>query len=421
VSTVLAAPELRLHTVPWEGLARPGPLLAGALEQVLSGRPAERVLDGFLRAHRDLSATERQATAEAVFGVALWRRRLAWHAGGPAPAALLFVLLRDLGAVPEHLARAWSGLGSAPIPPSRPPPDEPALRFSFPDWLYDILVREVGADDAPLLAASLNLPGPITFRANTLRSSRDALQARLADEGVTTTPGTLTSTALHVSSPERPNVFGLPAWRSGAFEVQDEGSQLLGALVEGQPGEVLLDFCAGSGGKSLQLAAQLQNEGAVHAWDIDQPRLERLRARSLRAGATCIRLHRVKPPASLLAERVLVDAPCSELGALRRGPDLRFRLDPAALATFPPLQLELLTDAVRHLRPGGRLVYATCSLRSEENEQVALAFEGAHPHFTRALPPWVPEAVRTEQGFLRTFPHRHGTDGFFAAVWTLAP
>lgn len=401
-------------------------MLEEPLREVLSGQPAERVLDRFLRAHRELDATERQAVAEAVFGVGLWRRRLAWHAGVIAPSetsvqVLLFVLLRDLGGVPEDDAARWSGLDAAghPRPTTLPRPGFGALRWSWPNWLYDVFEREAGRA-ADQLAAAFNLPGPITFRVNTLRSSRDELAQALQEQGIPVRPGALVSTSLVVEQGIRPNVFGLEAWRKGGFEVQDEGSQLLGALVEARPGETVLDYCAGAGGKTLQLAAQIENDGTVHAWDADVAKLERLEARAIRAGASSIRIHRAQPPASLSVDRVLVDAPCSELGALRRGPDLRFRTDPDALASFPPLQREILANASRHVRKGGRLVYATCSIRREENEAVALDFERSHPEFQRVDPPapWLDPSCRTPEGFVRTWPHVHGTDGFFAAVWT---
>jgi 16S rRNA (cytosine967-C5)-methyltransferase len=197
--------------------------------------------------------------------------------------------------------------------------------------------------------------------------------------------------------------------------VQDEGSQLVGEAVAARPGESVLDACAGAGGKALQLAAAVGAAGVVHGADPDPSRLERLRTRARRAGAR-VEVHGAEVPAGLVVDRALVDAPCSELGALRRGPDLRFRVDPAAFPALPGLQLAILSGAARHVRPGGRLVYATCTLRREENQEVALAFEARHPEFARrpALPPG--PAVDGE-GFLRTWPHRHGTDGFFAAAW----
>ena len=207
----------------------------------------------------------------------------------------------------------------------------------------------------------------------------------------------------------RPNLLGLESAREGLFEVQDEGSQLVGTLLQAQPGDTVLDLCAGAGGKSLQLASQLHNRGAVFAHDIDGARLLRLQRRAQKAGATCIEV--ALPRA---ADRVLVDAPCSELGTLRRGPDARWRASEAALAGLPALQLELLERAAPLTRE--RLVYATCTLRREENEDVALAFERAHPEFLRRPP----AVCASSDGFFRCLPHLQDTDGFFAAVWDFA-
>ncbi|HEY8211410.1 MAG TPA: RsmB/NOP family class I SAM-dependent RNA methyltransferase [Myxococcaceae bacterium] len=184
----------------------------------------------------------------------------------------------------------------------------------------------------------------------------------------------------------------------------------MGLLLQAQPSETILDFCAGAGGKTLLLADVTQDRATIHAHDPDRERLSRLRQRATRAGFTSIRVDSLP---STPCDRVLVDAPCSELGALRRGPDLRWRIDPATLDTFPALQRSILDDAARHVRPGGRLVYATCTIRRAENEDVALHFERTHPDFHRE-----PSPLPTPDGFFRALPHLHSTDGFFAAIWT---
>ncbi len=397
--------------MPWEGLLGLAPTLAAPLGDVLAGAAAERVLDRFLRDRRDLTSVGRAAVAEAVFGVGLWRRRLSSHAGadGP-PLRLLAALLRDLAGRDD--TERLCGPGAVGLPPPRPPPPDLANFYSLPDWLADAIAREAG-DEAPLLADALCLPGPVFLRVNRQRARRDGVAARLLAAGVATRPGRLSPDALEVTGP-RPNLLGLDVVREGLVEVQDEGSQLLGEAVGAQPGDAVLDACAGAGGKTLQLAAAVGPAGLVHACDPHEGRLDRLRVRAERAGAR-VSVHGAAPPEGLVADRVLVDAPCSELGALRRGPDVRFRIDPATFAPLPALQLGILSRAARHVRPGGRLVYATCTFRREENAEVALAFERGHPGFERAdaLP-----GLSGTQGFLETWPHRNGTDGFFAAAWT---
>jgi len=412
-------PVLRLRTLPWTALEGLSASLRVPLADVLGGRPAERALDRFLRSHRGLTAPQRSAVAEAVFGVGLWRRRLAHHAGGPwertGPERLLFALLRDLAGLPEADAARLSGLGDAPVPEPLPPPTDLATTWSFPDWLAELFRRDLG-DEADAFARALNVPGPVCVRANALRTSRDALRARLAEEGVTARPTPYASDGLLLEG--RPNILGLASQREGLFEVQDEGSQLLGELLAARPGEAVLDACAGAGGKTLQLAGQLRNQGSLYAYDPDLERLDRLLQRAARAGVLGLRLLRGAVPKELRVDRVLVDAPCSSLGSLRRGPDVRWRIDPATLPDFPELQRGLLDDAATHVRPGGRLVYATCTVRREENQDVALAFEARHPDFVRLRPGegWLPEAL-VRDGFFQAFPHRHGTDGFFAAVY----
>jgi 16S rRNA (cytosine967-C5)-methyltransferase len=409
--------ELRPREVPWEALAGLGPALDAPLRDVLGGAPAERVLDRLLRGLPALSRGARAAVAEAVFGVGLWRRRLRRQLGDGAapPRLLLAALVRELGGRAD--AAALLALDAGALPAPRPPPPALADRYSLPDWLAAELVRAAG-HQAAALADALNGPAPICLRVNGARTTRAALVARLAAEGIAAAPAALAPEGLVVSAGvgRRPNLYGTAAWRAGEFEVQDEASQLAGALAA-TPGGAVLDACAGAGGKTLLLAAHAGAAGRVHACDLDQVRLERLRARVARAGvADRVLVHGAAPPPGLAVDAALVDAPCSELGTLRRGPDLRWRLEPAAFAHLPALQLELLAGAARCVRPGGRLVYATCTFREEEDEAVARAFERAHPGFHR-LRPAAPGAVHTPEGFLRTWPHRHGADAFFAAAW----
>lgn len=378
--------ERRVAAVPWGALDGLEGALSDPIAEMLAGAAAERVLDRFLRAHRDFSAEQRRASAEALFGVGLWRRRL-----GAGPPQVLLTRLRTLA--------------------SAAPPSSWRERYSFPDWLADRLDARFG-EEAPLLADALNQPGPVTLRA---RDEREALAVRLRAAGLDSIPGRWAPQALHLTTP-RPNLYGLGPDFTGLFEVQDEGSQLLGGLLGVQPGDEVLDLCAGAGGKSLQLAALAGPQGCVHATDVDLARLDRLRTRAAKAGARVL-IHGARPPESLRVAHVLVDAPCSELGALRRGPDLRWRLQPALVEDCAALQRTLLATAVHHLRPGGRLVYATCTLTPEENESMVDFALASFPHLALTRPS-LPPALLDDRGCLAVTPHRHGTDGFFAAVFT---
>ncbi|MFY3745764.1 RsmB/NOP family class I SAM-dependent RNA methyltransferase [Anaeromyxobacter sp. Red801] len=409
--------ERRVAGVAWEALAGTGPGLGPELAEVLAGGAAERAVTRALRARPALDAAGRAAVAEAIFGVGLWRRRLRAQLGDPLapPALLLAALVRDLGGREAGRAEALAGLPPGALPPPRPPPAARADRFSLPGWL-DAELDAAAGPEADALAAALCLPGPVALRANRLRTSPEALAARLGAEGVRTRPGALAPACLVVEGP-RPNVYGLRAWQDGLLEVQDEGSQLLGEAVGARAGEAVLDACAGAGGKTLLLASAVGPAGRVHAADPDAGRLVRLRTRALAAGAAgIVAVHGAAAPADLRVDRVLVDAPCSELGALRRGPDLRWRIDPAAFEALPALQARILERAAAHVRTGGRLVYATCTFRRAEDEEVAGAFERVHPEFER-IAPEAPASALTPDGFLRTWPHRHGTDAFFAAAW----
>ncbi len=318
-----------------------------------------------------------------------------------------------------------------------------ALAASLPDWLAARLAADWG-DEAEALALALNRRAPMTVRANLLVGGRDALAAELARDRIATTPGRWCDTALHLES--RTNLFALPAFTRGAMEAQDEGSQLLahlaadcvrggaadgvrgGAAVRTRGGAgpgVIIDLCAGAGGKTLAIAARLGNRGQILSADIDARKLEELRRRARRAGVTSARtvhLDGGRWPAALdalhgKADVVLVDAPCSGIGALRRNPEARWRLREADLADFAARQTEILGGACRLLAPGGRLVYATCTLLAIENADVVAAVVG--PEIATVPLTGILGDRARELGDGDAFtvtPHHHGTDGFYARV-----
>jgi 16S rRNA (cytosine967-C5)-methyltransferase len=389
-------------------------------------------MDRHFRANPRLGARDRGLIAEAVYAC-LRRLGLPRHvvgATGPADAWLAVHLLREgLSArALEQLRYRGEGAFAAAALAARVRALDPAslpraVRLDLPEGLLARLDAQLGVDEAEALAAALQRPAPLDLRVNPLKADRETVRARLAGEGQSLEPTPYSPLGLRRA--DRAPLFQTAAFRDGLFEVQDEGSQLLGLLVEARRRETVVDYCAGAGGKALQLAAQMANTGTVYAFDVAAHRLERIRPRLRRAGIDNVqpiaitggddaRVRRLQGK----ADRVLVDAPCSGTGTLRRNPDIKWRsLDLDALGAG---QRAILDAAAALVRPGGRLVYATCSLLREENEDVVGAFLAARPNFHR-MP--VSDILARRQvalpvtgDDLRLWPHRHGTDGFFAAV-----
>ncbi len=316
---------------------------------------------------------------------------------------------------PELDWRAIAGVDDA-IARERKPAARIALAASLPDWLAARFVADWG-DEAEALALALNERAPMTVRANLLVGSRDALAAELAREQITTRAGAWCDTALIVES--RTNLFALDAFQRGAMEAQDEGSQLLADLVG--DAKLVVDLCAGAGGKTLAIAARLRNQGRIIATDIDHKKLEELRRRARRATVTiaqAVHLEEGRWPPTIDALRakadvVFVDAPCSGLGALRRNPEARWRLREPDLAGFARRQSEILANARVLCAPDGRIVYGTCTLLRVENQDVIAGVIAAHPEL--AIVPFTDPALGDGTAFTVT-PHRHGTDGFFATI-----
>ena len=402
---------------------------------------------GTKRRERRLRSDERRFASETLYGMIRHLRRVdeALAAGGLRPGGaapdrerLLAYLVLEAGLPPQDAARHARGLDwqrvagiDAELARERDPARRIARTHSLPDWLAQALVAERGADTAAELAAALNQRAPMTVRANLLAGDADGLVAELGRAGLTAHRGQLGPAAVQVDS--RTNLFGLDAFRSGRFEAQDEGSQLIAELVAPPPRSRTVDYCAGAGGKTLALAALMGNRGRVIACDVDQRKLEELRRRARRAGATNIQTITLAsdPDAALppvlgllegASERVLVDAPCTGVGALRRNPEARWRLVPSDLERLPALQLAIARRALDLVAPGGRLIYATCTVLRSENQGVVERLLAERPGLelvpvkdvwgsARAAP-----IVDSSGAFLELLPHRHGTDGFFAAV-----
>ena len=395
--------------------------------------PADVTLSRYFREHPKLGSRERGVLAEAIYG--LLRNKTVYgnfaESGvGSAMRRLALLGLADatgveaLGGISEE-EHAWltrvMQFDRAGLPA--------AMRANLPPWLYDKLTERYGEAEALELAASLNQPAPLDLRVNLIKSNREAVMAELATAPIDCVATPYAATGVRLA--KKPALQNLPLFKDGAIEVQDEGSQLLAQIVGAKRGEMIVDFCAGAGGKTLALGAIMKSTGRLYAFDVAEKRLAKLKPRLARSGLSNVHpvviAHENDAKVKRLAgkiDRVLVDAPCSGLGTLRRNPDVKWRQSPQGLVELNAKQISILTGAARLVKPGGRLVYATCSLLDEENEAIVAQFLAAHEGF--ALVPM--SQVLTEQkialemqDYLKLFPHRHQTDGFFAAVLERKP
>jgi 16S rRNA (cytosine967-C5)-methyltransferase len=394
--------------------------------------PADGIISAFFRRERELGPRERHALAETTYTVL--RQRLAFQQfaqNGYGPMERRMAILGWQGN--EEVLKA--GLESHELKWIEQVRQidrstlAPKLRHNMPDWLATPLQQQLGDEFWPL-ADSLNQPAPLDLRVNTLKAKREDVQAALAEAGIASAVTPYSPWGLRIEG--KPALTKMAAFKSGHIEVQDEGSQLLALLTDAHRGEMVVDFCAGAGGKTLALGASMRNTGRLYAFDVSGHRLDALKPRLARSGLSNVypaqiaheRDDRVKRLAGKI-DRVLIDAPCSGLGTLRRNPDLKWRQSPAAIEELRQKQAAILASASRLVKSGGRLVYATCSLLESENERIAEAFGEEHKQEFRVLP--AEEALEKAKAgspadlvkgdYLRMWPHRHGTDGFFAAVW----
>ena len=394
--------------------------------------PADGVLSAYFREHHALGARERATLAETAYAV-VRRRPLLQHlaASGRGPMERRLAILgwqgdaRFLRAALSADERAWLEQVEAIDRSSLPE----RLRHNLPDWLAERL-RAALVDEFWPLVDALDRAAPLDLRVNALRARREQVQHELATHGIEAVPTRWAPLGLRVKG--KPALQTLEVFKRGDVEVQDEGSQLIAALVGARRGEMVVDFCAGAGGKTLALGVDMRSTGRLYAFDTSGHRLAALKPRLARSGLSNVypvqiaheRDERIKRLAGKI-DRVLVDAPCSGLGTLRRNPDLKWRQTPASVAEMRVKQEAILLAAAALLKPGGRLVYATCSLLEQENEEVASAFDTARRDSFVGVPAedaleraHVPDAAGLVRGpYLRLWPHRHATDGFFAAIW----
>ena len=398
--------------------------------------PADSVVSRYFRDHRNLGPRERGTLAETVYAVL--RKKTLFEAlarSGSGPKERRLAILGFHG--PRTFLKAalsdqeikWVAECDA----VKPEELLPQHRHNLPQWMADALQAQVG-DQFEELAASMLEIAPLDLRVNALNAKREAVQKELAREGIQSVATPYSPWGLRID--DKPALTKLDAFKEGRIEVQDEGSQLLALLLDAKRGEMVVDFCAGAGGKTLAIGAQMRNTGRLYAFDVSAHRLEALKPRLARSGLSIVhpaalaheRDERVKRLAGKI-DRVLVDAPCSGLGTLRRNPDLKWRQDENSVAELTAKQTAILASAARMVKSGGRLVYATCSILPEENELIAQAFQQAHPDF---VPMDAGETLvqlkvdnaaglcaggETGTQYIRLWPHTHETDGFFAAAW----
>ena len=302
-------------------------------------------------------------------------------------------------------------------------------RSNMPKWLFDKLVEQMGEEETLALADGMNQPAPLDLRVNAMKGTREEVAAGLAEAPIRSTPTPYSPLGLRVL--QKPALQNLPLFKSGHIEVQDEGSQILSAIVGAKRGEMVVDFCAGAGGKTLALGATMRNTGRLYAFDVSEKRLAKLKPRLARSGLSNVhpvqiaheRDAKIKRLAGKI-DRVLVDAPCSGLGTLRRNPDVKWRQQPSAIGELQVKQAAILDGAARLLKGGGRLVYATCSFLDDENDFIAKQFLDGHPDFELVPMSKVlaEQKIELDMGdYLKLLPHKHQTDGFFAAVFERTP
>ncbi|MFZ3033005.1 MAG: RsmB/NOP family class I SAM-dependent RNA methyltransferase [Parvibaculum sp.] len=405
--------------------------------------PADRVFDSWARGSRFAGSKDRAAVGELVYSVLRHQAELSTALGSEEPRLLALgaVSLIDEAGPAAAIALA-DGARHAPAPlepdeaaalknAALPGKDAPAyVRLNYPEWL-EVEFEGAFGDRLEIEMAALMTRAPTDLRVNSLKGDRDTALATLTEAGVELEPTPLAPLGLRLKA--RANVQGLQAFRDGLVELQDEGSQIACLLTAVKPGDQIVDLCAGGGGKTLALAAMMGNRGQIHACDTDRRRLGKLMPRAQRAGARNVQTRFIKADALALgldadladlADRmdcVLVDAPCSGTGAWRRSPDARWRLTPELLASYGAAQDEVLARGCLAVKPGGRLVYVTCSLLPSENEARIATFLDAHPDFELAAwedfwPTGYTAPVAPRGGALRLSPASTGTDGFYIAI-----
>jgi 16S rRNA (cytosine967-C5)-methyltransferase len=431
--------------------------LLGHVQELLgniraSSKPADSLMDSFFRSHKYLGSHDRRFIAETTYGTLRHLRRcehVVQCAIGDNSAAvtredgLLLLAVAYLAtvegrsltaadispklsttALKEGMVAFLTSLSNDLPVPQNDLAEHIGIEYSCPDWMMRRLLDEYGREETEKICQSLNEPAPLTLRVNLLKTTVDQCQEELSKQGVECTRTATSPSGLQIT--KRINVFSFKSFQDGYFEVQDEGSQILPLLIDPKPTAKVLDACAGAGGKTLGFAAIMKNRGEIFATDTNGYRLRELKKRSRRAGAFNIRPLEVSSLGALpdklrdYFDVVFVDAPCSGLGTIRRNPGLKWTVTEETVQEVSAKQAEILQQCAPFVKPEGRLVYATCTLLRQENEDIVNQFVGANPNFGFTNPDLILAKLGLKQAssgnFIKLFPHIHGTDGFFCAV-----
>jgi len=412
---------------------RPRPALLAHAEALVAQllrfeRPADQTVSRYFRTHRQLGQSDRAFVAETVYAVLRRRRSLEAASGSSAPRTLVLAVLARVHGFSARALEGQLRVGESAVVSGARSANEQAwpsaVRADLPDWLWQRLVAEQGEAEAMRAALGLLNPAPLDLRVNLARTDREAVLARFAADRIDAAPTKYSPAGIRLAG--KPAINRHPLFQQGLVEVQDEGSQLLAYLLAPRRGEMVGDFCAGAGGKTLALAMLMRGTGRLYAMDVSAARLQALAPRAARAGISNVYPLALAGEGDVRAkrlagklDRVLVDAPCSGFGTLRRNPDLKWRHGPDAVEELAQKQLNILRAAARLVKPGGRLVYATCSVLQAENEEVVERFTAAQAEFSALSCGELLAAQRIPieaGGQLRLWPHLHDTDGFFAAA-----
>lgn len=423
------------------GKVRITSLIVGELTRALAvilklDGPADQLMKAFFKSNPKLGSRDRSILAEAIFYALRHLASITYRMKPIAPArapkvAALLTLISQYGkdAVPDSILGSDKGplenMLSEPMGKAAP-----EVAAEMPFWLYDRIEKQYGPKESQEIFKASQEGAPLDLRVNILKAKREDVLKELEDHGVKGEETPFSPDGIRLV--DKPGLMRWPMYQEGRIDVQDEGSQLVARLIGAKRGEMICDFCAGAGGKTLAIGSAMRSTGRLYAFDVNEKRLAGLTPRMRRAGLTNVHPMAIRNEKDLRVkrlrgkfDRVLVDAPCTGTGTLRRNPDLRWRLNVKELERINALQKSILEEAAKLVKAGGRLVYATCSLLEEENQAVVRDFLSRHPEFEALcatdvlakqgikLPTWIKDRFGND---LVMLPNLTDTDGFFGAV-----